>query len=124
MGYAIIKKKKGGVMDRKKWPVLAQILIALGCIGGLRGIIGGLSSSSVVDIIFGMAGLVIFWSVYKFKPWALLGLTVLLSLNILFMIFNMFGGMPPVMGIIIITVNGLIIYYFNSKTIKELFAGQ
>lgn len=109
-------------MDVKKWPVLAQILIALGCFGGLRGIIGGLSSQNVLDVIFGIAALAIFWSVYKFKTWALKSLIIFLSLNILFMIISILRGMPPVIGVTVIFLNGFIIYYFNSKEIKELFA--
>ncbi len=121
----VFEQRKGcSVMDAKKWPVLAQVLIALGCINGLRGIIGGWAGQSIVDSIFGIAGLIIFWSVYKFKYWALIGLTILLSLNILSMILNMFGGTPPAMGIIMVAFNGLIIYYFNSKAIKNLFAAQ
>ncbi|MDP2940012.1 MAG: hypothetical protein Q8O13_08040 [Candidatus Omnitrophota bacterium] len=108
-------------MDAKKWSILAQILIALGCLSGLRGIIWGLSNKSVLDIIFGLAGLIIFWSVYKFKTWALTGLTVVLSLNIIFTLFGIFGGLPLIIGVIVIALNGFIIYYFNSQTIKNLF---
>ena len=108
-------------METKKWPVLAQILIALGCIGGLMGIARGFSNTGVLDIIFGIAGLVIFWNIYKFKPWALKGLTILLALNIIFMLFSIFYGVPLLMGIIAITLNGFIIYYFNSAKIKVLF---
>lgn len=109
-------------MNTKKWPVLAQILIALGCIGGLAGIIRGLSSKGVLDAIFGITGLIIFWNVYKFKPWALKGLTILLALNIIFMLFNIFYGTPLIVGIIAIALNGFIIYYFNSAVIKVLFS--
>lgn len=108
-------------MDAKKWPILAQILVALGCLGGLRGVIWGLSNKSILDIIFSLAGLIIFWSVYKFKTWALTGLTVVLLLNIIFTLFSIFGGLPLIMGVIAIALNGFTIYYFNSETIKNLF---
>ena len=109
-------------MDTKKWPILAQILIALGCLGGIRGILSGAMANSILDIVFGVAILVIFWSVYKLKPWALMGLTIVLSLNIILMLINIFGGMPIIIGIIMIALNGFIIYYFNSSAIKSLFS--
>jgi len=112
-------------MDTKKWPTLAQVLIALGCIGGLMGIARGLAEKNVLAIVFGIAALVIFWSVYQFKPWALKGLTILLSLDILFVVVSIFiGGVPVVIGVIVLGIKGLILYYFNTKPIKALFAGQ
>lgn len=108
-------------MDVRKWPILAQIIIALGCLGGIRGIIWGLSNRSILDAILGLAGLVIFWCVYKFKAWALIGVTVILSLNIIFTILSIFNGFSPIVGIIVIVLNGFIIYYFNSQVIKKLF---
>lgn len=108
-------------MDSKKWPIFAQILIALGCIGGIRGILGGAMNSSILDFVFGIAILVIFWCVYKFKSWALMGLTIVLSLHIIFMLISIFRGTPIILGIIVIVLNGSIIYYFNSQTIKNLF---
>lgn len=111
-------------MDAKKWPILAQILIALGCVSGFRGIIGGLVDRSILDIILGIVGLVIFWNVYKLKPWALTGLTIFLSVNILFVIVNILIGAPVIIGVIVAALNGLIIYYFNSPRIKILFSNQ
>lgn len=112
-------------MDTKKWPTLAQVLIALGCIGGLMGITRGLAEKNMIEIVFGIAGLVIFWGVYQFKPWALKGLTILLSLDILFAVVSTFtGGVPVVLGVIALGIKGMILYYFNSKPIKALFAGQ
>jgi hypothetical protein len=109
-------------METKKWPVLAQILIALGCINGFAGISRGLYSHGVLDIIFGIAVLVIFWNVYKFKSWALKGLVIVLVLNIIFTLLTIFQSVQPVIGIIAIAINGFIIYYFNSEKIKVLFS--
>lgn len=112
-------------MDTKKWPTLAQVLIALGCIGGLMGVTRGLAEKNMIEIVFGIAGLVIFWSVYQFKPWALKALTVLLALEILSFVVGIFtGGVPVVVGVIVLGIKGLILYYFNSKPIKALFDGQ
>jgi hypothetical protein len=108
-------------MEIKKWPVLAQVLIALGFLGGLRGVVAGLSHQSILDMLFGIVGMFIFWNVYKLKPWALKALTVLISLNILFLAVSVLAGFPILLAIVMITLNGLIIYYFNSKEIKNLF---
>ncbi len=106
----------------KKWPVLAQVLIGLGCIGGLLGV-GGLLFSKEKDIIhgiMGVAGIVIWWNLYKFKPWALLALTILYVVSILFGIFALFQGAPLVFVIIGIVFQGLIIWYFNSPPVRTL----
>ena len=52
-------------MQEKKWPVLAQVLIGLGCLGGLRGILSGLFQQDWITGIFGLAALVIFWCFYR-----------------------------------------------------------
>ncbi|HSV43089.1 MAG TPA: hypothetical protein VLJ10_00915 [Candidatus Bathyarchaeia archaeon] len=112
-------------MNTKKWSTLAQVLIALGCVGGLMGIARGLADKNILSIVFGIASFVIFWSVYQFKPWALKGLTILLSLDILFVVVSIVtGGVPVVLGVIALGIKGMILYYFNSKPIKVLFAGQ
>jgi len=109
-------------VENKKWPVLASIIIALGVVGSLGGILGGFLNKDILNIIFGVAGLVIFWNVYKFKSWALTALTILMSLRILLTIFAIIGGIPLGVGLFPIVIAALIIVYFNSSKIKALFA--
>lgn len=108
-------------METKKWPVLAQILIGLGCIGGIRGVFLGITQMGIFDIAFGILQLFIFWNLYKFRPWSVKALTVLLSLNILSAVYLILIGMPIFTAVFIIVLNGMIIYYFNSSKIKALF---
>ncbi|MCX5714758.1 MAG: hypothetical protein NT033_08175 [Candidatus Omnitrophica bacterium] len=109
-------------MDQKKWPVLAQVLIALGCIGSLMTIVRGFALSDIFLIIFGLAGLIIYWSVYKLKGWSLIGLNIFLSLNIVFNLIAFFiqKGVNPTF-IISMCVPVLFLFYFNSASIRQLF---
>jgi len=107
-------------VDTKKWPVLAQILIGLGVIGGLMNIIGGLYQKNIIMVIAGIAGFVIYWNVYKFKKWALIGLNILLSLSIALTLVNI-GRMPILILLVAIGISALVLIYFNSARIKELF---
>ena len=107
-------------MDTKKWPVLGQILIGLGVIGGLMNIVLGLSQKNTLMIIAGIVGLVIYWNVYKFKKWALIGLNILLSLSIALTLVNI-GKMPNLILFVAIIYPALVLIYFNSEKIKELF---
>lgn len=108
-------------MDTKKWPIIAQILIALGVIGSLRSIVGGLSQSDTLGVISGIVGLLIYWNVYKIKSWALIGLSILLSLNILLSLINIFKGESLPISLIVVGFSALVLIYFNSAKIKTLF---
>lgn len=70
-------------MDSKKWPILAQVLIALGIIASLMNIVRGLLQKNILSLLLSIIGIVIWWSVYKFKKWALAGISIFLSLNII-----------------------------------------
>ncbi|MCX5696656.1 MAG: hypothetical protein NTU54_01575 [Candidatus Omnitrophica bacterium] len=109
-------------MDTKKWPVFAQVLIALGCIGSLISVVGGFAQSNIMVIIFGLAGLAIYWNVYRFKKWALIGLNILLSLNMALSLIAIFSqrGIVPVF-IISLCLPILLLFYFNSSSIRQLF---
>ncbi len=106
-------------MDTKKWPILAQILIGLGVISGLMNIAGGLWQKNILMIIAGMVGLVVYWNLYKFKEWALIGVNILLSLSILLALVNL-GKMPTLVLLFGIGYPALLLIYFNSTKIKEL----
>ena len=108
-------------MDPKKWPILAQILIGLGCIGGLRGVFFGIMQTAILDLLFGVLQLFIFWNLYKFRPWSIKAVTILFSLNIFSAVYLILIGAPIMTGLVIIALNGFIIYYFNSLKIKALF---
>ncbi len=110
---------KGGDVDTKKWPILAQILIGLGVISGLMNIAGGLWQKNILMIIAGMVGLVVYWNLYKFKEWALIGVNILLSLSILLALVNL-GKMPTLVLLFGIGYPALLLIYFNSTKIKEL----
>ncbi len=107
-------------MDTKKWPVFAQILIGLGVVGGLVNIAAGLSEKNVPVAIAGIIGLVIYWSFYKFKKWALIGMNILLSLGILTALLSI-GKIPNLILFVAIIYPGSVLFYFNSPKIKELF---
>ena len=107
-------------MDTKKWPVLGQILIGLGVIGGLMNIAMGLSQKNIIMIIAGIIGIVTYWSVYKLKRWALIGLNILLSLSIALTLTSI-GKMPNLILFVAIIYPALVLIYFNSAKIKELF---
>lgn len=101
-------------MDTKKWPILAQVLIASGIFGSIAGVLKGLLGNDIVGLILGIAGIVIFWSFYKFKKWALTGINILLSLNILLNLITLFsttGGMIYFVGI---CYSVLVLVYFNT----------
>ena len=107
-------------MDTKKWPILAQILIGLGVIGGLVNMAAGLSQKNIPVIIVGIIGLVIYWSFYRLKKWALIAMNILLSLNILMALFNI-GRIPNLILFAIIIYPALVLFYFNSPKIRGLF---
>jgi hypothetical protein len=117
----VIIKSEGVAMEDKKWPVLGQVLIALGVIGSLMSIVRGFSTQDILGGILGIAALVIYWSVYKFKKWALTGLTILLSLTILLNLVGLFRGTPILICIMGIVISAVVLMYFNSAKIKELF---
>lgn len=77
--------------------------------------------TGILNMLYGYAGLVIFWNVYKFEPWALTGLNVLLSVKILSVIILVFMGLKLSAAIIVISTTILILFYFNSSEIKKLF---
>lgn len=106
-------------METKKWPVLAQVLIGFGVIGGLINTFGGLYQKNIIMVIAGIIGLAIYWSFYKFQKWALTGLNILLSLSIAFTLLNV-GRLPNLVLFLAVIYSVLIMVYFNSKTIKEL----
>ena len=75
----------------------------------------------LISGVLGVISLVIWWSLYKFKSWAVFALTLLLSIFILLTIFTLFMGMPAlVFGIISIVFQGSVIWYFNRPVIKAL----
>lgn len=112
-------------MRIKKWPILAQIIIALGLLISLHSVIMGILAISnvarILNILYGFAGLAIFWSVYKFEHWALTGLNILLSVKISSVIILVFMGLKLSAAIFAIIITALIVFYFNSSEIKKLF---
>ena len=110
-------------MESKKWPILAQCIIAWGLIvTGTRNIVLGISKDDWIYLGIGFVAFVIFWNVYRRKQWALVGLNLLLSFNILSVGSFMFmKRINFIEGIVPIIVCSVTLYYFNSKTIKALF---
>ena len=106
-------------MDTKKWPVLGQILIGLGVIGGIMNIASGLWQKNTIMIIASIVVLVIYWNIYKFKKWALIGLNIVLCLSIALTLVNI-GKMPTLILFFAICFPVLLLIYFNSTKIKEL----
>jgi len=108
-------------MENKKWPVLAQILIGLGVIGALMNITNGLSQQNILQMTLGIAGLIIYWSIYRFKKWALIGFNILLPYSILSFLLANIGRIPTLNLLIAISIPVFILIYFNLAKIRELF---
>jgi hypothetical protein len=109
-------------MEKKTWPILPRILIGVGCVGGLAGIIKGLLQHGFIEFVFGAAGLIIYWSLYQFKRWALMALNVLLSLDMILLVIAMLGGLLVAVGLAGIAIKGVIMYYFNMQGIKDMLS--
>jgi hypothetical protein len=114
-------------MADKKLPLLAQVLLAWGVIGALINFISSfLVHFNIVAIILNLISLIVFWSVYKFKKWALYTLFVLLSISLILSALTLFAGgvlsgtdiFYAIAGIVFST---LILIYFNTPNIKALF---
>jgi hypothetical protein len=107
---------------QKQWPVLAQILIGLGCVGGIFSLFAGVSYHHWLVAIMGLVSLSIFYFFYKLKSWAQIGVSVILSSIIIFDILAIISREIPLgVGIFVVLFRGSILYYFNSKKINELF---
>ncbi len=111
-------------MDQRKWPVGALIIIAWGLIVSVVGIVRGIMTPAIPDLLSGVIGLVLFYNVFKFTPWARIALIVLLSLNIVSIVILLFVGMPVVHGVIAIALTSSIIYYFSRQKIRQLFTAR
>lgn len=107
-------------MDTKKWPVLGQVLIGLGVVGGLLNIAAGLNQKNIIAVTGGIIGLIIYWNVYKFKKWALIGLKIMLSLSIAVASLSI-RRLPYLILFAVIIYPASLILYFNSVKVKELF---
>ena len=107
-------------MENKKWPILAQILIGLLFICSLMYFVGGLFNKNIPAIITGIVFFIIILNLYSFKKWALIVLNILLSLNITTVLINL-GKMPTLNFFVAISYPVLVLIYFNSAKIRELF---
>jgi hypothetical protein len=106
----------------KKWPVLAQIIIGLGCISGIMGTIAALAMANFFMLVIGVGTFYIFWAFYKFKPWAHQGVSILLTAIIIFDIFSTsMNKVPPAYGLAGVAFRGLILYYLHTPRIKGMF---
>ena len=122
-------------VERKKWPVFAQILIGLTMISSLGGLSRAWFQRQPVNAVLPLAGLVIGWNIYKFTPWALNALRVLLSVNLLLTVALFLtalsrplpyldsvplwvGWMGPACAL---AWNIFVLVYFQSKKVKGLF---
>jgi hypothetical protein len=106
----------------KRWPVLAQILIALGCGGGIISAWVGVNQKNMIIVGLGLLTAGIFWFFYQLKPWAQHAVNGLLAV----LIFT--DGLSVILkevnlstGVMVMIFRGLILYYFNTKEIKALF---
>jgi predicted membrane channel-forming protein YqfA (hemolysin III family) len=117
----------------KKWPVLAQLIIAIGVLNGigylaiatLYGLEKGFKGYTYYFLTFllGIAGIIIYWNFYKLKKWAITGLNIYLSISIVLFMLSFFSKAPDVLmssfGIVFLVS---VLIYFNSKKIRNLFA--
>lgn len=108
-------------MDNKKWPVLAQVLIALGLIGPGIGLVGTILTKSIPGVILSLAGLIVYWNFYQFKKWAKTGVNIFLVLNIISNLIMAFQGTKSSMYVVGVAFSVLVLVYFNSSSIKALF---
>ena len=109
-----------------KWPVLGQVLIGLCLVGSVRGVlIGVFFGANVLRGLIDAIGLIIYWNVYKMKPWALVAFNIFVSLMLLFGLFVFLGGLATSafldLGLLIqIALSITALIYFNSSKSKEL----
>ena len=106
----------------KRWPIIAQIIIALGCGGGVISLWAGLNQKNWLVAAFGLITTFIFWSFFQLRDWAPRAVNaLLLGLLITDILTVAFGMVDVMIGVCALVFRGLILYYFNTKEIKTLF---
>ena len=106
---------------RKPWPILAKILIAISAYASVGAVFIGLTQRNVLSLVGGVGQLAILWGLCKRKRWALLLFNIFMALNLLSMSVQVFKDPSPLFGVVAIGVGVLILIYFNSPKIKQLF---
>ena len=138
-----------------KLPILAKLIILLGIVGSLSESWRGFINYDGIDLATGISGAIIFWDCYRLKSWSLTAVTILLVIKMFIagrLILRYYHGwqypgdyygwdyVRPIWGsgldcltetqlflayLALISVNGLIIFYFKtSSKIEELFYGR
>ncbi|GEM_PF-6612594 len=121
----------GAAVEERKWPVPAQIILALGCLAGVGGVVGGLLRGSIPGVLVSLALFIIYWGAYMFQRWAWRAISILIVINIAGMLAGLLfdSGMSVnivTVGVVVIAlaVNALLLWYFNSRGIRALFECQ
>lgn len=106
----------------RRWPILAQILMALGCGGGLISAWAGFSHQNWLVGIFGLVSAFLFWSFYQFKPWAHRAVIFLLGGLLISDILTALAGLVDALSAgVVIAFRILVLVYFNTPGIKAFF---
>lgn len=107
---------------QQRWPVLAQIIIALGFGGGLISAWAGFSHQNWMVAAFGLLSAFLFWSFYQFKPWAHRAVIFLLGGLLISDILTAVSGLVDALSAsLVIAFRALILVYFNTPRIKAFF---
>jgi len=109
-------------MAEKKLPALGQVIIIVGIVGSLLAIVTGVANKDVLNFLAGTVGLVIFWGLFRLKPWSVTAVSILLSIRIIWTLILVVKGFSLAAGIPSLLISGFIIYYFNSSKLKSFYA--
>lgn len=102
---------------KKKWPILAQVIIAANCARIVLGVFSVFSGQWANGIEPAISA-VLFWNLYKFKKWALYALDVLWVISVLIAGYSVATGHSNLIFTIVFPL--LMLWYFNTKPIKGL----
>lgn len=107
----------GGFM----WAYLETLVGLIGTVGGFVGAI--VTAIGVVILVIGAISIVLGWALWGGKEWARI-LSIILSLiGVLFGLLVLFAaiGAGGLIGIIIIAIQAIIIYYLTTPGVKAFF---
>ncbi len=106
---------------KRQWPVLAQVLLAFGLASALYSIYLAVEAKDWKQLVFGILIGLLWWNCYLFRRWAYIGINSLFIVNVMMYILAMAKGTSAMLCLLGIVFSILILYYFNSTRIRQLF---
>jgi len=106
------------------WAYLETFIGPPGTIGGFLGAI--VTAVGVVILVVGAISVVLGWALWGGKEWARILFIILSVIGILFGLLVLFAaiGAGGLIGIVIIAINGIVIYYLTRPSVKAFFTRQ